>query len=109
MGENTVCGGLAVRGVLVQAPAEDEHVAAYAGAAGEREVAAEHQNVAADIAIKENMAGEHPNAAGGVSIHLGGAQKAAHVMNRLVRCNHNIPAKVAHAWRQNQSANHQAP
>jgi hypothetical protein len=44
-----------------------------------------------------------------VPIHLGGAQKAAGILNRLVRGNQNIPAKVAQVWRQDQSANHQTP
>ena len=65
--------------------------------------------VGREAGLASALRGTQPNAAGGVPIHLRGAQKAAGILNRLVRRNHNIPAKVAYVWRQNQSANHQAP
>ncbi len=46
IGENTVGGLRARRGILMQMSTEDEHAAIDGGAAGEREVAAEDQNVA---------------------------------------------------------------
>jgi hypothetical protein len=81
-------------GTLTQVSAEDEHVATDGCAAGEREVAAEDQNIAGHGTVEKNVSGENVHAAGRVSLNLCGTEKAAGIMNRLVCCNHDIPAKV---------------
>ncbi len=75
----------------MQVAAEDEHVATDGCAAGEGEIAAEDQNVARHRPVEKNVSRENTHAAGGVSLHLGGTEKAAGIVNCLVRCNHNVP------------------
>jgi hypothetical protein len=106
-------------GVLMQAPAEDEHIATDVCTAGHREVAAEDQNVAGHRTAYKNVSGEHAHATRGMSLNFGGTEKAARVMDRFVRCHQNVPAKVTEVgrglsntsqrWQQDQGAQNEAP
>ena len=80
--------------ILMQVSSEDDHAAADCGAAGEGNVASEDENVAGDRPVEKNISREDVHAAGGASFHVGGAEKAAGIMESLLPREDNIPANV---------------
>jgi hypothetical protein len=78
----------------MQVSTEDDHAAVNLGAAGEGNVAAEDQNVAAHRTIKENIPGENAHAAGGPALNVGGTENAAGIMELVLRGEENVPADV---------------
>jgi hypothetical protein len=106
-------------GVLMQVPAEDEHIATDVCTAGHREVAPEDQNVSGHRTAYKDVSGEDAHATRGVSLNFGGTEEAARVVDRFVRGHQNVPAKVTEVgrglsntsqrWQQDQGAQNEAP
>ena len=80
--------------VLMQVSTEDNHAAVDLGAAGECNVAAEDQNVAAHRTVEENISGENAHTASGPALNVGGTENAAGIMELLVRREEDVPADV---------------
>jgi hypothetical protein len=78
----------------MQTSTEDDHVAANRGIAGERNVAAEDENVSGHRTVEKNISGENTHAAGGSPVNLGGTENAAGIMEPLVWREDNVPANV---------------
>jgi hypothetical protein len=81
-------------GVLMQVSTEDNHAPVNPGVAGERNIAAEDQNVAAHRTVEKHVSGENPYAANGTALDVGGTEKAGGATKLFVWWEQYVPADV---------------
>ena len=100
------------RRITLQVSTEDDQLAADFRLAGERQVAAEDQDIAIDRTVEENIPREGTHAAAAVPFDGDGAQVAADCPERLFRPYGNIAANPYKIWRQGrekQDAKNETP
>jgi hypothetical protein len=88
------------RRILLQVPTEDDELAADPGVAGERQVAAEDENIAIDRTVKKNIPGEGAHATAAAPFDGDGAQVAGDGSEGLLWPYGNIAANPYKIWRQ---------
>ena len=78
----------------MQVSTKHHHAPVDPGVAGECNVAAKDQNVAAHRTVEEDISGENAHAARSAALNVGGAEKAAGIMELFVWREENIPADM---------------